>query len=103
MLANSSVDAKRMDQSKQHFWSSFLLAIETEPREVRSGTSVRSAIKHIPQALMLQGSLMVDSTDFRTRGNENASSLLDCSQAAQKGRPARPQQVKTGDVPSGVR
>jgi hypothetical protein len=35
---------------------------------------------------MLQASLMVDSTDFRTGGNENAASILDCSQAAQKGR-----------------
>jgi hypothetical protein len=25
---------------------------------------------------MLQGSLMVDSTDFRTRGNENAASII---------------------------
>ena len=34
---------------------------------------------------MLRGSLMVDSTDFRTGGNENAASIPDCSQAAQKG------------------
>jgi hypothetical protein len=33
-------------------------------------------IKHTTQALMLQGSLMVDSTDFRTGGNENAASII---------------------------
>ena len=27
---------------------------------------------------MVQGSLIVDSTDFRTGGNENAASILDC-------------------------
>jgi len=34
------------------------------------------AITHVALALMLQGSLMVDSTDFRTGGNENASSII---------------------------
>jgi hypothetical protein len=31
---------------------------------------------HIPQALMLQNSLMIDSTDFRTGDNENAASII---------------------------
>ena len=44
------------------------------------------ATTHVPLALMLQGSLMVDSTGFRTGGNENAASILGCCQAAQKGR-----------------
>jgi len=34
------------------------------------------AITHVPQALMLQDSLMVDSTDIRTGGNENAASII---------------------------
>jgi hypothetical protein len=34
------------------------------------------AITHVPLALMLQGRLMIDSTGFRTRGNENASSII---------------------------
>jgi hypothetical protein len=43
--------------------------------------------------------------DRRTTG-QNADQASTCStlpQDAQKGRPARPQRVKTGDVPSGVR
>lgn len=34
------------------------------------------AITHAPLMLMLQGNLMVDSTDFRTGGNENAASII---------------------------
>ena len=34
------------------------------------------ATTHVPLALMLQGSLMVDSTDIRTGGNENAASII---------------------------
>jgi hypothetical protein len=30
----------------------------------------------MPQALMLRGNLIVDSTDFRTGGNENAASII---------------------------
>lgn len=31
---------------------------------------------HAPLALMLQGSLVIDSTDFRSVGNENAASII---------------------------
>ena len=34
------------------------------------------AITHIPITSMLHGSLMVDSTDFRTGGNENTASII---------------------------
>jgi hypothetical protein len=34
------------------------------------------SITHVPQALMLQGRLMIDSTGFRTGGNENAASII---------------------------
>ena len=33
---------------------------------------------------MLQNSLMIDSTYFRTRGNENATSILDCGRLLKK-------------------
>jgi len=36
----------------------------------------RFANTHIPQALILQNSLMIDSTDFRTGDNENAAFLI---------------------------
>ena len=36
------------------------------------------AITHVPLALMLQDSLMTDSTDFHTGGNENAASIIQC-------------------------
>lgn len=39
-----------MDQSKQHFWRSFLLAIETEPREARE---IRGASGFVHQALAI--------------------------------------------------
>lgn len=34
------------------------------------------AITHVPLASLLQGSLIIDSTDFRTGGNENAASII---------------------------
>ena len=34
------------------------------------------AIAHVSLTLMLQGSLMVDSTDFCTEDNENAASVI---------------------------
>ena len=42
------------------------------------------AITHIFLALMLQGNLMVDSTDFCTGGNENAASIIPSDRCGQK-------------------
>jgi hypothetical protein len=72
---------------------------------------------------MLQGNLIIDFTDFRSRSNENAGEEdaieqlssylrlgdpLECEhallwQAAEKGRQRGRRRDKTGGVPSGVR
>ena len=54
--------------------------------------------------LMLQGNLMVDSTDFRTEGNENASSILDCrGRLLKKAVSKAAADESTGGVASGLR
>ena len=54
--------------------------------------------------LMLQGNLMVDSTDFRTGGNENASSILDCrGRLLKKAVSKAAADENTGGVASGLR
>ena len=57
------------------------------------------AITHAPLQLMLRDSLMVDSTGFRSGGNENAALILNRSQAAQKGQTSHPPTLARQDAP----